>query len=585
MATPASRNGLVKHSVLSSCYARPKARDVAPDIEGEDVDLVLRVEPKGGEPFSYRCEGPAVVLGRSVKADLRLPPDKFLSRRHARIFVKHGDWYLEDLGSQNRTLLNGQIVTEPKKLTTGDAIVISECRIHVEEMDEEAPVDSAGDGVVFRSARAILADSDAERLPPDSGREELERAASRLRLLHSVHEALATSITVDELLEIILDRAFAVLRPEEGTVYLQGPGGALYRAASRRLPQLRAEDYFFSERLAREVVDRRVAALVYDALEDDRFRDAQSFVGLGVQSVIAAPLLDPEGCSGMLILSSRSAVRAFSREDLELLVCLAYVAALRLKHIKLAEEAVRRRELELEVEHARKIQIALLPEGLPSLAGYSVYARNAPSRTVSGDLYRFEERPANDECSVLVADVSGKGLSASLLTASLEALSAGPMEMGRPPHDVLQKLSRRLHARTPPERFATAVVATLDASRHTVRYASAGHNPALWVRESSVVELDATGIPLGMFADAAYEVDEIVLAPGDALVIYTDGLTEATNAAGEDYGLDRLKRACLCARSAPIHVWGRAVDDDLEQFAAGEPFADDRTLVIMRRDG
>ena len=269
---------------------------------------------------------------------------------------------------------------------------------------------------------------------------------------------------------------------------------------------------------------------------------------------------------------------------MELLVSLASVAALQLRHIELAEEAAKRKELEKELALARHIQTALLPEAPPDIDGYSIFASNFPSRTVSGDLYRFEPREDDKECHVFLADVSGKGMAASLLTASLEALAAGPMEMGRAPEDMFEKLSRRLYQRTPLEKFATAFVVVLRSESGAVQYANAGHNPALLVRASGTIEeLGANGVPLGVLPEAVYSSVELTLEAGDSIVIYTDGLTEAENPSGEEYEIERLKDVCLRERARTVDEMAAAVADSIESFADGTPYGDDRTLVILRR--
>jgi len=553
-----------------------------------DTTLLLRVEPKGVRPFAFRCEHPSVVIGRSATADLHIPQDEFLSRRHARIYRDHERWYIEDLDSQNETALNGRRLRKPRRLRAGDSLKLSECAIHVRAViaDGETP-DGAGlreGSDPYRSSNSILEQSDSGELTKAGTDAELFYLANRLQVLHQAHQALATPVNREELLEVILECTFAALLPEEATIFVRKPGEPLTRAATRRLPQLSGQEFFYSQRLADEVVDKRAGALVLDARNDERFSDSDSFVDLGVRSVIAAPLLDPEECSGLIILSSRKTVRQFSSEDMELLVSLASVAALRLKHIALADEATRRREFDREIERARQIQVALLPESLPSIPGYSMSAINRPSRTVSGDLYRFEERVAHGEYSVLVADVSGKGLAASLVTASLEALAAGPMEMGRPPDDVLTKLSRRLYLRTPSERFATAFFATLDIRSGRVRYASAGHNAALWIRDREIVELEGTGTPLGLLPDASYGVEEFVLDFGETLAIYTDGITDTTSRDDEDFGMDRLKATCRTHAQASVEQIASGITDGVESFADGVPYADDQTLVVIRRD-
>jgi sigma-B regulation protein RsbU (phosphoserine phosphatase) len=304
-----------------------------------------------------------------------------------------------------------------------------------------------------------------------------------------------------------------------------------------------------------------------------------------VRSLVAAPLLDPDsGSLGMIVLASKAAVRQFNEADLELLVSLASVAALYLRNLALAQEAAERRRLEEELRLARHIQEALLPAGLPAVAGWELAGGNVPSRGVSGDYYEATLRRDGAECVLLVADVSGKGMAASLLTAALQAFCAGPIEDGLSPEAICGTLSRLLHRRTPPEKYATACVAALDLGSGRLRYANAGHNPALLVRARGGVErLGATGVPIALLPAATYGAAESVLEPGDLLLLYTDGFVEATDPDGAEFGLDRLEAIAVRHRASGGAALVAGLERELVEFARGVAFADDRTFVLARR--
>jgi serine phosphatase RsbU (regulator of sigma subunit) len=304
----------------------------------------------------------------------------------------------------------------------------------------------------------------------------------------------------------------------------------------------------------------------------------------GIRSLVAAPLLDPEGTLGLIVLESRAGVRQFSEEDLELLVSLASVAALHLRNLALAMEAAERRRLQEELALARRIQVALLPDRLPELPGWELYGGNIPSRGVSGDYYEVVTRREGSECVLMVADISGKGMAASLLTISLQALSIGPIEDGLPPDEICARLSRLLYRRTPLEKYATAFLGVLEPATGRLRYTNAGHNPPLVLRAAGTVEeLGATGVPLGLIAQAPYSAGETVLGFGDLLVLYTDGIVEAADPDQNEYGQERLAEICRKGRAEPCAVLADNLARDLDAFARGVPFADDRTLVLARR--
>jgi sigma-B regulation protein RsbU (phosphoserine phosphatase) len=572
----------------------------------------LHVVPPQGLPFDHQSEGEELVVGRAAGCDLPLA-DPFLSRQHSRFFHRGERLLVEDLGSRNGTLVNGERIAGPTEVRPGDLIQISGSRLTVQDRRERegspddraapSPVlrqdDSSDPSSLFRPAADLLEIHDSGAAAAEGGEDALRRWAERLKILNEVHQALGRSITLDALLELILDRVFDHLRPEQGVIFLKRPDGELRRAASRAVDAGQIE-LLGSRSLVREVAEKGLAALVLDAQTDARFAGAQSIMISGVRSLLAAPLLlGREGTLGMIVLGSKVAVRQFTEADMELLVCLASVAALYIRHLGLTEEAAERRRLAEELALARRIQLALLPQSLPELPGWELHGGNTPSRGVSGDYFAVAPRDVRTvgeggdgghgrgggrECVLMVADVSGKGMAASLLTASLEAFSAGPIEDGLAPEEICAKLSRLLYRRTPPEKYATAFIAALALDTGALHYANAGHNPPLVVRASGEVEeLGATGVPIALLPAAEYGAAEGRLAPGDRLVLYTDGIVEAANPEGEEYGLERL--ASLCARhcrSSCAELAG-AVEADLEAFARGVPFGDDRTLVVARR--
>ncbi len=542
------------------------------------IPLRLRVTPPIGEPFDHLCEADALVVGRSSKADLVLS-DRFLSRQHARFYREGEAWMVEDLGSRNTTLLNGRPLAVPSRVSPGDLIKLSETVISVEGFDsapsrpksEDKVRTSSSDTIVLRSASELLASAERE-------------SAGRLKLLNEVHRALAAPLSLEELLEAILDRTFAYLGPEEAVIFLKKPYGGVERAASRRLPSARG-DFFYSRSLESEVAEKGQAALVLDAQTDERFAAAESILSSGVRSLMAAPLLDSAGSLGMIVLSSRIHVRRFSEQDLELLAALGSVAALRIRNLSLAEEGVRRRTLEKEMALAREIQLALLPEHLPQIPGYSVFAANDASRAVSGDFYEFQGREEGDEQVIVIADVSGKGMAASLLAASFDALLMGPIEVGQPTDVICSKISRRLFLKTPPERYVTAFIAALDPATGRVSYTNAGHNPGLLVRaDGKVQRLEANGMPIGLFPAVEYQRVDITLGPGDLLLLYTDGITEAANPDNEEFGLERLQSVVLRHAQEPLVALGAWIENEVEVFADGTPYGDDRTMVMLRRE-
>jgi len=541
----------------------------------------LRITPAEGDSFDREVDSDSIVIGRSTKCHLSIP-DRFLSRRHARIFKEGEEWFAEDLGSRNGTFVNGSRIDRPEAIRPGDVLAMSASLVKLMGEGEE---ESSSTDVFFKPASDVLQRTITP--PPaedfDHGKA-LVRFADRLAIVNEVHQALAASITLEELLDLILDRAFEHLQPEHGAIFLRREADKFDRVAGRSVAGATGE-LAYSESLIEEVAHKEMAALVLDAQTDQRFVGAESMLNAGVRSLIAAPLLDPAGALGFMVLSSNALVRQFTEDDLDLLITLASVAAMRIRNVALAEEAAERRRLEWELKQARRIQVGLFPDTLPEVQGYELFAGNIPSRGVSGDYYEVSERADGGECVLLVADVAGKGMAASLLTGYLDALASVPIEAGMDPHEVFHQISGKFYRRTPDNRFATVFLAVLEPEAGRILYASAGHDPGLIIRkDGSVVQLPSTGLPLGIVVDAEYRSQAESLDPGDLLVLYSDGYTEAANPMSEEFGVDRLAASCAGCRTETLERIVETLEGDLATFIEGVAIGDDRTLVLVRRN-
>ena len=544
------------------------------------MNVKLYVEPSDGEPFEYVMSSESVVIGRSRGSDLKLN-DRYLSRHHARIFRRGSLWMVEDLGSQNGTWLNDRRVRGPQPFEKGAVIRVSDSSITVRDTRRQKESKVPRLDSIFIDATQLLDLTESAAELQNEG--ESWPTIDRLRLLNEVHQALAESIDRPSLLDLLLKRLLNHLHPEQASLYLRDDDDQVVLVASQ-VATGKEGVRLNSRNLVEEVVDKGMAALVHDLNIDERFSGAESLVSSGVRSLIAAPLLGPKASLGMIVLSSKLANRRFTEEDMALLVSLASVAALRLRNLALAEEAAQRARLEQELGLARRIQTALLPLELPSVEGYELRAENTPSAGVSGDFFQVLTRNEGTELVIMVADVSGKGMSASLLTASLEALSAAPIEDGFPPQRICGRLSRMLYKRTPPERYATLFLAVIDLESGKLTFSNAGHNPAVLIHSDGALDiLSQTGIPAGMFTETEYTQGEKELEPGSLLVIYTDGLTEAVNAEDEEYGQDRLVEQLVNNKDIPLDQIIQNINDHQGEFVDGVPYGDDRTLVVLRR--
>jgi sigma-B regulation protein RsbU (phosphoserine phosphatase) len=541
--------------------------------------LELLIERPGRPPASRTFEGGALVVGRTDKADIHVD-DASVSRRHARLFSEGNDWFVEDLGSRNGTSLNGAAISAPSRLHPGDTISVGDTTLRVGPCEplrapslRVHPETTIADGAVFSVLRPA-----SELAQVETG------AASRLQLLLDVHRVLAGPVSSEDLLRIILDRVFAVLKPEQAAIFLRGPDRELYKAAERRAPRSSGST-LISRRLEEEVANKGAAALVLDAQADERFASAQSVLVSGVRSILAAPLADAEGCLGMIALYSSIQVRRFCEEDLELLVSLASAAALRIRNISLAEQAAERRALERELTLAREVQTWMLSR-LPERPEIDVAARLAPARSVGGDFYDFVIE--GDTLWFIVADVAGKGMGAALMMAVAKTLFRGAVSTGLQLSEAMTRVNREIARDNDRAVFVTAFAGCMDLKTGRTTVINAGHNlPYRVLHDGQVVLVKArNSMALGVTQDTSFVVEQLGLDPGDALLLYTDGVCDATDASGAAFGTAGLERRLV--ELAPLGDACTVVDSVFEAvtaFAGSAPQEDDITVAVVRYTG
>jgi serine phosphatase RsbU (regulator of sigma subunit) len=545
--------------------------------------LRLRLEPRDGEPFRQEVRGESVIVGRSSKADLVLA-DRFLSRQHARLFLKDDAWFLEDLGSRNTTFLNDRPLDAPTPVRPGDVIRLADSRVIVEGPQSAVP--SSGDGLVGRADESLPAGTllrPAMLLPAGtpSGTEDAAALAARLGILNEAHRALAAPVTLEALLEVILDRAFSHLHPDEGTIFLRRPDGSPERAASRPRPGARGEP-LFSRRLVHEVIDRGVAALVMETTGDERPPRAERVGTPGTRSLVAAPLLDGETCLGTIALRATRREHPFGEEDLGLLEAFAEAAVLRIRNLALSEETARRRLLDQELDLSHDLQMAMLPRALPEGPGIDMAAVLRPARSAGGDLY--DVMMEGDRLWLFVGDVSGQGVGTALFMAVTKTLFRAIAPAAASVFEAMSRMNQELSRDNERAVFATAFVARLDLATGDLAYVNAGHNPTCHLEAGRAAAPlgGPVGPALGAVAGHEYRESAVRLQPGDALVLYTDGVAETRNPSGEEFQAARIEAYLEGSRDAAAAEMARGLVGRVEAFAGHTPPRDDLTVLVLR---
>jgi len=301
---------------------------------------------------------------------------------------------------------------------------------------------------------------------------------------------------------------------------------------------------------------------------------------------ILLPLATQERLLGILSLGPKRSEQPYSPADLRLLESVALHTGLALENSRLttavAEEAAQRERIHREIEIAREVQERLLPRGGPAVKGLDYAGHCRPALTIGGDYFDYLQTPSG-EIGFALGDIAGKGVPAALLMASLQAslrgLTAGGVSDLR---ELMAKLNTLVYDATPKNRFATFVYVLYDQDSRRVRLCSAGHNASLLISHDEAKWIRPPGIALGLMRKAAYEQVEFTLAPGDRLILYTDGITEARNAVEDEYGEDRLAQFALTLGDLPAAESLTACIAQVDHFAGSTPQHDDMTGLILR---
>lgn len=532
-----------------------------------------------GQLKTVPLAGDRLSVGRSSAADIPFPEDGGLSRQHFALEPQGEDWTVQDLGSKNGTFVNNIPLKARLVLRPGDRITAG--HITVVYAPESK---GAGPGVV-------IFDRGAEPSPTSSVITSLEGALSNqtlaferggaqtsrpLQALVRAGLELSENRPLAELFPVILDLAIKAVNAERGVV-LTLEGDALVPRAHK------GDGFRISTAVRDDVVKQKKSILVSDAQLDEAFKGRMSIVEQKVHSMMAVPLQTKERIIGLIYVDSPFVFRKFTEDDLNLLTVMANVAATRLENARLAEIEQAERILKRDLAQAAEIQHRILPDRAPQIPGLDIAGFNMACRTVGGDYYGFFPYP-DGRVTLALGDVSGKGMPAALmvmqLQARLEALVADPSDLST----VMNRLNKITCANCPSNRFITFFLSLLNPATGEVSFANAGHNSPILIRASGSVELLEGGGPvLGVLSIATYPEDKARLDPGDLLVIYSDGVTEATNPADEEYGEERFTEELQRHRGESAEAIVRAVIDSVKKFAAGAPQADDITVIVAKR--
>jgi len=549
------------------------------------AEAVLEVLSNDGAKRYVRVTQTPFLIGRGAETGNHLQlNDRRISRNCAAIVSEANKFYIEDRGQRRGLFVNGE-KTESRELQDGDHITFG-----LEDSYE----------IIYRSSEL----SGDESIPMFLTR--IEHITSRdqsssgglnkLNLLLEATTLLHSQLPLDSVLGKMLDHAISVTNADRGMLMEANPAGQLHVRLARKSGGMRLppESLSPSQTAIQMALKQQGSVITEDLAQAEmNLQEAQSVVAQGLRAVVVIPLYSVTRASsdesllnvsrgqflGVLYLDSRRPA-AFSKLDRQILDALAADAAGTLDNARLVERERERQRLEQEINIARDIQQALLPRSFKDFPQLDVSGCNFPCLSVGGDY--FDVFPMGDgRTAFLIADVSGKGLGAAMLTTMLQGALSG-LTLGAEPARVFNHINRYLCNHAEVGRYATMFFGAMDTQGH-LEFINAGHPSPFLIRGGQAEAPFTEGsYPVGLVPEAEYTATCLKLQPGDTLVLFSDGVTEAMDPEDQMFGMNRLSEVLKDKHDVSLEHLQKCVLESVENFVRGARQADDLTLLLVR---
>lgn len=536
------------------------------------------------------------VVGRHPECGVQLESN-MVSRRHARVIQDAEGHLIEDLGSGNGTHVNGKRIEERVRLNHGDRIKLGPILIRYESTSDEDPGEST-----FDSASSV---TQAFRLDLTSGKDDnstisdsLEssslfgmldvRPEEKLKGVLEISRNLAGSVDLESMLPRVLDTLFEIFPyTDRGSILLRDlETGEMIPAVQKHRKPGEDQTVKLSRTILQKVLDEKTGILSADAASDARFDASASISNLTIRSMMCVPMLGlNEEPLGVINLDTQNPINRFKKDDLDLLLAVAGQAALSLESIRLMASHLEREKYESEMDIARGVQEALLPETMPEIPGYEFFASYDSAQAVGGDYYDVLPL-GEDKVCVSFGDVAGKGVPASLVMSRIASVVQSTMQHVTDAREAVAAINNHMCDSAVDGRFVTYVLIIIDLKTHEMTTVIAGHMaPVIRSAAGETEEFgtEAIGLPIGVVEDYPFEVSVRKIEPGETVVIYTDGISEAMNPAGELYGMETVGQFAAQCQGTATEL-GKALLEDVRRHADGRPQNDDITILTFSRN-
>jgi sigma-B regulation protein RsbU (phosphoserine phosphatase) len=542
----------------------------------------------GGEAIPYGLDSDVTVLGRAPECQIQLDSN-MVSRRHAQVVREGNAFYLEDLGSGNGTFLNGKRIAERTALKADDRLKLGPILLRFEtgtaarkratEPDTMFHIEISGDET------ATIVES-AETTGGFGGLEVQPEA--KLRAVIEITRSLAGTVDMQAIVPLILDTLFSIFpQADRGCILLKdAESGQMVPVAQKHRRAEADETVKLSRTILNKVLQERSGILSADATSDSRFEAAASISSLTIRSMMCVPLLQLDGePMGVINLDTQNVLSRFTKDDLDLLLAVAGQAALSYESARLLTSHMEKLKQDSEIAIAKNVQQALLPKSLPTVAGYDFFASYDTALAVGGDYYDAILLD-NGKICLSFGDVAGKGVPASLVMSRISSVVQSTLRYVDDPGEAVEAINNHMCASAVEGRFVTYILAIVDTHSHEMRLVIAGHmSPMVRKPDGTIEEFDeeSVGIPIGVLEDYPFDVLSRTIQPGETVLFYTDGVSEAMNPAGDLYGEKRVREFLRKSRGKPAEI-GKALLADVRSHAKGRDQNDDITIMVFGRN-
>jgi phosphoserine phosphatase RsbU/P len=517
-------------------------------------------------------------VGRAATNTLAFPDVQGLSRKHVTFERDGSRWVVHDQGSTNGTFVNGVRVSDPRALGPNDRVSAGDLSIVFSEV-ALPPRDPSNRTVVFVEKPAAESSAIEATLEGVLSADEELQGNPHMRALVQAGRELGGHTSLDELFDIIMNLSVDAVGAARGALITVEENEFRVRAS-------KGEGFRISSHVRDLVVNERRSLLVRDALTDEVLAARMSIVEARIRGILAVPLQTEKDVIGLIYLDSPLQIKEFTKADLNVLTVLANIAAIRIEQARLAEieqtEKLRAREL----EHAALIQRSILPGAFPPFPhrkDFELHAAMVPAREIGGDLFDFflldEER-----LGFVIGDVSGKGIPAALFMAVTRTLLRATSQNRKGPGECFTYVNDTLCESDSSGMFVTLFYGVLNTRTGDVEYANGGHNlPYVFSADGKIRKLAQVGGPmLGVLEGIQYQTLTDRIKPGESILLYTDGVTEAINQRDEFFEDERLERYLIEHASGQARTLVTGLHTAVKDFAKGVPQADDITVLALR---